>query len=671
MTRSSAFALRFRLLATAGTVFIASFTAIYFLSRNFLFSADESSRASLLLALPAVLALGALWAGVELLILRPARALQQTLEQLSEGDVNSRPNPAFRQGEIGALAQVSHQLNALLESERDKHRLAEQRLIESGQLNRVILSSLPARVAILDRDGNIVAVNEAWKRVVGNGAMAGQSSGRTGTLEGANYLEVCRNAMIGEPPESEQARGALIGIAAVLSGEKSEFRMEYSCPLPDEMCWFLMIATPLPIDTGGAVVTHLDITERKRDEEQRRLLETQLFQAQRMESIGTLAGGIAHDFNNILTAIIGNIQLLRRRLDPGNRAFEYLRDIDSAASRAAALTRQLLSFSRRQQLERTVVNVNEMISNLMSMLRRIIGEDIEISVITDPELPPIFADLSQIEQVMVNLAVNARDAMPGGGQMVIETRQVTLDETHHQSHPWIRLGAYVQIAVTDSGCGMDAETQHRAFEPFFTTKGPGEGTGLGLSVAYGIVKQHDGFVHLYSEPGVGTTFRIYLPVAGAGVETAAPEKGNQELIGGTETILVAEDEDSLRKLAYDVLTGLGYKALLAGNGVEALEIYKAHRDQVALLLLDIVMPRQGGRATFEAIRELGSDVPVIFMTGYSAEIARSHFIATSGASILQKPYTPDSLGLKVREILDEASGKKSSSASQSAIPNNH
>lgn len=561
-----------------------------------------------------------------------------------------------------ALRELESSLHTSLEALRK----TEQRLQESERLNKAILSALPAQIAILDRAGNIVAVNSAWKKFGQDGLShkTAHTDKVTDQSRRANYLEVCRVSATTPSAESASASLALEGIEAVLSGQQNEFRLEYPCALSNETRWFLMLVTPLPEESGGAVVAHLDITDRHRAEEQRHELESQLFQSQRMESIGTLAGGIAHDFNNILTAIIGNIQLLRRKLEPDNQVLEYLRDIDSAASRAATLTRQLLSFSRRQQLERTTVNVTDLISNLMSMIRRIIGEDIEISIRSDNNSALISADIAQVEQVLVNLAVNARDAMPGGGRLLLETRQVTLDEQHRLTHPWVKPGKYVQIAVTDTGCGMDEETRMRAFEPFFTTKGPGEGTGLGLSVAYGIIKQHDGFIHLYSETDVGTTFRIYLPVACASAEVSHSESKTTVLVGGTETILLAEDEDSLRKLAYDVLTSLGYTVLMASDGVEALKVFQLNQHKISLLLLDIVMPRQGGRATFEAIRASGSDVPVIFMTGYSAEIARSRFIASSSAAILQKPYTPEALGLKVREVLNEVVASQSENSVQ-------
>jgi PAS domain S-box-containing protein len=395
-----------------------------------------------------------------------------------------------------------------------------------------------------------------------------------------------------------------------------------------------------------------DVTESKRAQEALRQSEVQLRQSQKMESIGTLAGGVAHDFNNLLTAIIGNTQLAMRGLDPQSRLAERLKEVEKASQRAADLTRQLLAFSRRQQLERRHLRLNETIADMMKMLARIIGEDIEIQLHAMPGLNTVFADPGQFEQVLMNLAVNARDAMPAGGQLIIETHNATLDETYCRQHPDAMPGAYVRVMVSDSGAGMDQELVKRIFEPFFTTKEVGKGTGLGLSMVYGIVKQHDGFIEVYSEVGTGTTFKIYLPVAKQKVNEEA-DPATPPLDGGTETILLAEDEESLRALAKDILEELGYTVIAVADGEEAANYYDAHRQTIDLVMLDIVMPRMGGRAAYERIHA-ESDVSVLFMTGYSAEMAHSHFIEEIGAPLLQKPYTIETLGRKVRDVLDAA-----------------
>ncbi len=401
----------------------------------------------------------------------------------------------------------------------------------------------------------------------------------------------------------------------------------------------------------GSVVVVTDVTESHS-------LQEQLQQAQRMESIGMLAGGVAHDFNNLLTLILGNMQLALR-YQPDARLQERLLEIEKAANRAAVLTRQLLAFSRRQRLERKPLNLNVVINDIMKMLQRVIAEDVEVRVQESLNLYSVFADPAQIEQVVMNLAVNARDAMPEGGQLIIETRNVELDEAYHRHHPYTPPGKYVQLVVSDTGMGMDAETRKRIFEPFFTTKEVGRGTGLGLAMVYGIIKQHEGSIEVYSEPGHGTTFKIYLPVIEKAIEETAHE-APRPLRGGTETILVAEDEESLRALARDILEGLGYTIMLAKDGAEAVEIYEANHRQINLVMLDIVMPRMGGREAYEQMLLLSPEVPAIFMTGYSEEIVQNRFLKqsklleVSGAALLLKPYGVETLGRKVREKLDES-----------------
>jgi len=387
--------------------------------------------------------------------------------------------------------------------------------------------------------------------------------------------------------------------------------------------------------------------------------EERLQQSQKMEAIGTLAGGVAHDFNNLLTAILGNTHLALLALQPDDPLQLRLVEVEKAANRAAVLTRQLLAFSRRQHLERRTFNLNDTVNEIMKLLQRIIGEDVEVRVIATPGLSAIFADPAQIEQVIMNLAVNARDAMPQGGLLTIETSNVDLDENYRRQYPYVNPGKYVQIRMSDTGSGIDAETRKRIFEPFFTTKEVGNGTGLGLSMVYGIVKQHDGHIIVFSGVGQGTTFKIFLPVVESAVEQEALAF-QLPLLGGTETILVAEDEDMLRDVARDILEGLGYAVLLANNGEEAVEMYEQNREQIDLLLLDVVMPRMGGWEAYERIRELGGDVPLIFMTGYSAETVQSRFVKQNksmeelGAMVLLKPYNVEGLGRKVREVLDKS-----------------
>ena len=384
---------------------------------------------------------------------------------------------------------------------------------------------------------------------------------------------------------------------------------------------------------------------------QRKRLEDQLRHAQKMESIGTLAGGVAHDFNNLLTAIIGNAQLAIAHVQPQDALHERLIEIENSARRAAELTRQLLIFSRRERLEPKPINLNDTIRQFTKMLCRIIGEDIELRFQPSAELSTVFADPGQMEQVLMNLVCNARDAMPGGGELTIETNNIVVDEVHVRAHPCANRGTHVQISVTDTGAGMDADTQQHIFEPFFTTKEVGKGTGLGLALVYGIINQHEGVIEVSSEVGRGTTFKICLP-AQAEVVKDAVQESQPILRGGAETILVAEDEESLQRLLKGMLTGLGYKVILTRDGEKAVEAYSSNHNQIDLVILDMVMPRMGGREAYEHIRTLRNDVPVIFMTGYSAEIAQTRSVIETGAVFIQKPYGIAALSHKVREALD-------------------
>src|SRR6185295_16146179 len=387
-----------------------------------------------------------------------------------------------------------------------------------------------------------------------------------------------------------------------------------------------------------------------------------LQQSQKMEAIGTLAGGVAHDFNNLLTVIIGNTDLAFKKSPETDPVRPRLLEIDKAAKRAAVLTRQLLAFSRQQQMERRNSKLNDVIAEIMKLLNRIIGADVEVNVRAGSNLSVISADPAQIEQVVMNLAVNARDAMPEGGQLTIETSNVTLDENYQRHYPYAQPGKYVELQVSDTGSGMDEGTKARIFEPFFTTKQVGKGTGLGLSMAYGIIKQHDGHINVYSEPGHGTTFKIYLPVSESAVEEIEVI-AEREVVGGAETILLAEDDEGLRHLARNVLVGLGYTVLLAKDGEEAVQVYTENSERIKLLLLDVMMPRMGGPEAYERMRQIGGNIPLIFMTGYSSDFVKSRFVKQNisiealGADVIQKPYNIDGLGRKIREVLDASRTK--------------
>ena len=395
-----------------------------------------------------------------------------------------------------------------------------------------------------------------------------------------------------------------------------------------------------------------DITDRKRAEEEMMNLQEQLRQSQKMEAIGHLAGGIAHDFNNLLTIIKGYSQLSLIELKEGDPLKENIEEVKKATDRAADLIRQLLVFSRRQVMEMSVLDLNILLQNLDKMLRRIIGEDIELVTLLAEDLGRVKTDPGQIEQVILNLAVNARDAMPSGGKLTIETANVELDETYARRHVAVTPGRYVMLAVSDTGVGMTPEVRDRVFEPFFTTKEKGKGTGLGLSTVYGIVKQSEGNIWIYSEPGHGTTFKIYLPQAEELLEEVKEKVVGEELPCGSETVLVVEDEEEVRKVAAQILRGQGYKVLEASNGADTLMICKEEKEPIDLILTDVVMPKMSGCELAKCVLSIRPEIKVLYMSGYTDNTIVHHGVLERGINYIQKPFTVGALAGKVREVLD-------------------
>ncbi|WP_456408436.1 PAS domain S-box protein [Caldithrix abyssi] len=414
-----------------------------------------------------------------------------------------------------------------------------------------------------------------------------------------------------------------------------------------EITVFLSTST-VKDDAGQPVVVVAvlsDITLRKQ-------LEAQLRQSQKMEAIGQLAGGVAHDFNNLLTVIEGYIDLLKNKLDENASINSYINQMKKATERAVSLTRQLLTFSRRQVVQPKILDINKTIQELSKMLNRLIGEHIELITNLDPKIWRIKIDPSQIEQVILNLVVNARDAMPEGGELIIETEQIKLDRSYNRFHPDVRPGDYVVINVSDTGMGMSEEVQQRIFEPFFTTKEKGKGTGLGLATVYGIVKQHNGHISVYSEVGKGTTFKIYFPAIKARTSSEVEESERKHLKGRGEQILVVEDEYLVRELICDTLRNLGYNVLEAANGEQALRVYQENADTIELILTDLVMPVMNGRKLARILKRENPDLKILFMTGYDDNAISKQGMVTEDIDYISKPFSPNKLAKKLEEIFE-------------------
>jgi PAS domain S-box-containing protein len=420
--------------------------------------------------------------------------------------------------------------------------------------------------------------------------------------------------------------------------------------VPIEVSSRLIYENGVPVAVQGSA---RDITERKRAEEALRLSQLQLQQSQKLEAIGQLAGGVAHDFNNMLTAIMGYTDLSLRRVGLENPIRRNLEETKKAAERAASLVRQLLAFSRKQILEPKVLDLNDVVKDLHKMLTRLIGEDVKLATRLEADLGSIKADPCQVEQIIVNLVVNARDAMPRGGRVTIETANVSLDAQTATKHVAVNPGEYVMLSVSDTGSGMDHETQARIFEPFFTTKEVGKGTGLGLSTVYGIVKQSGGNIWVYSEPGFGTVFKVYLPrLDDTTANSDAKQAQESNAPRGTETILLVEDEDVVRGLTRRILMQAGYNVLDAKSGDEAIRLCDAHVGPIDLLLTDVVMPEVSGKEVADRLLELRPTTRVLFMSGYTDEAIVQHGVLDANVKFIQKPFTWLALTKKVREVLN-------------------
>ncbi len=542
-------------------------------------------------------------------------------------------------GDFGATYTEFNGKPAILASVFDitEHKRIEEALQKSEERYRSIVENAIEGIFQTTPDGRYVSANPALAR------MYGYDSPR-------ELIDSIANI------ETDQYVNPLDRITMKMLYEKYGYVEKYETQLyrkDKSRIWISMNARAVR-NADGAVLfyegTAEDITSRKKAEEEKRSLQSQLLQAQKMEAIGTLAGGVAHDFNNILTALIGYGNLLQMNIEKDNPLRVYVDQIIASSEKAANLIQSLLAFSRKQVIELRPYKVRTIITGIEKLLKRLLTEDIELKVTLSDKKSTIMADITQMDQVLMNLATNARDAMPGGGRLTIEATEVELDEAFIAAHGYGQPGTYALISVSDTGTGMDEATKERIFNPFFTTKEVGKGTGLGLSTVYGIIKQHNGYIEVESEPGRGTTFRIYFPVV------HAKEQTKESLLlttrGGTETILVAEDNLAVRNLTREVLTMSGYKVIEAVDGEDAVQKFIEHGDAIAAMILDVVMPKKNGKEVYEEIGKIRPGIKVIFTSGYTGDIVLDKGIRDDIVDFIKKPLLPDELLLKVREVLD-------------------
>ena len=536
------------------------------------------------------------------------------------------------------LARLPSAIQRALEEKtlREERKESEKALRASEAAFRGLFESAPDAIVLVNEDGRITLVNAHAESIFG----------------------YARKELIGKPVEMllpERFRERHIGHRTAFQANPTIRRMGVGI----ELFALRKDGVEIPVEVTLSPLRtneHTEILSIIRDVSERKQLELQLSQSQKMEAIGRLAGGVAHDFNNHLGVIIGYSELLLDRLPPGDPLRKSATMIREAGQRSASLTRQLLAFSRRQIFEPKVLDLNAVVSDIDSMLRPLIGEDVELVTLLDPSLGKLRADPAQVDQIIMNLAVNARDAMPHGGRLILQTSNADLDEAYASKHATVKPGHYVMLAVSDNGTGMDKQTQEQIFEPFFTTKEKGQGTGLGLSMVYGIVKQSGGYIWVYSELGQGTTFKIYLPRMDEDVADASAEPVLRPASTGQEIVLVVEDEGMLRELFCEFLRESGYTVLAAGTGEEAVEISSRHQGPIHLLLTDAVMPGIRGRELAHSLEQRRPDMKVLFVSGYTDDSVLRSGLVQPGTAFLQKPFSRGALTRKVRAVLDGEEG---------------
>ena len=603
MQRFKSYALRYGIgIASFGMCLILAFALHYFSIK-----VDQG------LLIIAALAVSAWYGGTG-----PGLMVAILIELVSMGAATPRQEPTHVLifGELSRTAIMS--IIVLLVSAR---RNAERRLLDQRRWLEVTLSSIDNAVITTDLNGVVSFMNPAAEAMTAwtYSRAKGKLLEEVFKIDNQEILHSHSQALSDVILRSQDGTAREIVVSAGQLRDKSD-------------------------GIKGSVLVFRDVTERKQ-------LQDQFRQAQKMEGIGRLAGGIAHDFNNLLTVILGYCEMARNKAAGNKPLCNDLAEVIGAGERAAGLVSQLLAFSRKQVLKPQIIDLSEIVANSERMLRRLIGEDIDLVCIKTDELAHVLADSGQIEQIILNFAVNARDAMPNGGKLTIETANVELDENYARLHTDVVPGRYVLLAISDTGHGMDSDTQARVFEPFFTTKEVGKGTGLGLSTVFGIVKQSGGHLWLYSEPGKGATFKVYFPVVDEPVESVH-EVARVDSVRGNETLLLTEDDEAVRRLAESILKACGYNILLAASGAEAIGTLK-QTPGIALLITDVVMPGMSGRELALEMEKIAPQTRVLYLSGYAENAIVHHGVLEAGLAFLPKPFTPDSLARKVREVLDQ------------------